>query len=121
MVPGQYDFILYQGTNDGLTFSLTSNNVPLNLTGYDVRMQIRKNYDSNTTYFVASTLLTVPNIVVTPLLGKIQVYIYPDDTSVIPFKGDSLECVYDIEIIDNLGEVTRVLMGNVTISREVTR
>lgn len=121
MDPGEYNFTIYQGANDGLTFTMLNDGTPIDLTDYDVKMMIRKNYDSNQPYFIASTLNTPPNITVTPSLGQIQVYIYPADTNAIVFKGEELDCVYEIEITSPTGVITRVLEGAVTISREVVR
>jgi hypothetical protein len=119
MQPGIYNWTIYQGTSDSLVFTVTDNNVPRDLTGYEVRMQIRKNFDQSTAYLTFTS--NDGSIVVTPLDGKVEVLIPPDATSSIPFKGDSLDCVYDIELVTPSQEVIRILMGDVAISREVTR
>lgn len=120
MTPGQYNFTIYQGSNDGLVFQIKDAGVPLDLTGYSAAMKIRKNHDSAAPLFTATSLGLTPNIIITPLTGIVSISILPSDTMSIPFKGSELETVYDIELTSPTGIVSRVLMGKVVLSREVT-
>ena len=47
MDPGIYNFTIYQGTDDGLSFTVTENTVPVELSAFNARMQIRKTYDAS--------------------------------------------------------------------------
>lgn len=118
MQPGQYNFTLYQGTNDGLTFVVKNNGVTLDLTGYTAEMQIRRDYDKPP---VLSASTALGNIVITPLSGLVQVFFSPSDTTPIRFSGESMDTVYAVELFAPSGAVTRILEGTITISRAVVR
>ena len=116
---GQYNFTINQGSNFALTFVVKdSGGVPYDLTGYSARMMVRRDYDKPA---VLTANSTVGNVAITPLEGKVSISFPPSMTSPIRFAGESLDCVYDVEIYTSDSNVTRVLEGTVTISREVTR
>jgi hypothetical protein len=116
MVAGKYDFYIQQGA----TFNRTivwkdGNEVPVDLNGYTARMQVRK----TVTATAAILSLTTENgkITLGGNLGTIVLNLNPADTeSLETFCG-----VYDLELQSASGFVTRLLQGQVTISREVTR
>lgn len=94
-----------------------SNEVPVNLTGYTARMQVRKTVNS------VDKLLdfTTENGAITlgGVLGTIEIVGSATNTSAIP---DNIKSgVYDIEIQSSSGFVTRLLEGDVDIRPEVTR
>lgn len=117
MSPGIYDFTLIQGAHDGLTFIISEAGVPADLTGYTAAMQIRTDYDKP----VVLQATTDDRIVIIPSEGRVSITFTPQDTSSITFKGESLECVYAVEITSPIGFKSRVLEGAVSISREVVR
>lgn len=121
MHPGEYNFTIYQGADDGLTFTITDGVTPVDLTGYTAAMNIRKNADAAAPLVTATSTGVSPRINITPLTGEIAVTIPASATTSLPFKGTELECTYDIEITSPTGVISRVLMGDVTISREITR
>lgn len=88
---------------------------PIDLTNYTARMQIRRNHESD----VVLLSLTTENsrIELGGSLGTINLIITAADTKDLNFS----EAVYDLELIDGNGKVTRLLQGAVTLSPEVTR
>ena len=116
MAAGKYDFYIEQGaTFDQEIVWRDSNNSPVNLTGYTARLQIRKSVTATTPILT----LTAENgkITLGGSTGKVTLYLAPSDTSPLTaFSG-----VYDLELQSASGFVTRLLEGQVEISREVTR
>lgn len=114
--PGHYDFTIYQGA----TFSrvLTwrdENNDAINLSGYTARMQLRESTDAGDAF----VSLTTENggIALGGAAGTVTLTISAADTAAI---GETAG-VYDLELVSAGGVVTRLLEGEVLISREVTR
>jgi hypothetical protein len=113
--PGTYDFTIYQGA----TFSrvLTwkdANDTLINVTGYTARLQIRTSPDAPTPFIT----LTTENggITLGGALGTISLLITaPQTAAIVEAAG-----VYDLEMVSG-SVVTRLLQGNVDISREVTK
>lgn len=106
--------------NQGATFRhkltwLTTEGVAIDMTGYTARMQARVSVENPT----AIITLTTENggINVTPLLGEVNLFISALATSQITTK----KLVYDLEVQSPTGEVTRLAMGNIDVSMEVTR
>lgn len=116
MTAAQHDITIEQGA----TFTLNlvwrdANNVPVNLTGYTARMQVRSSYTDPT----AQLSLTTENgaIVLGGALGTIAVTASATSTDDITVRSG----VYDLELQASDGTVTRLVQGKVTISPEVTR
>jgi hypothetical protein len=105
----------------GATFSLTLNwkdgdGAPVNLAYCTARMQIRKTIkDAGDPYFT----LTTENggIVLGGADGSIALTISATDTAATP----ATRGVYDLEIVNLDGVVTRLLSGDVEFTLEVTR
>ena len=122
----RYTFIIEQGstTNFEVRYLDESSN-PIDLSGYQARMQLRPTVDSDTILLSLSSSLqpdgTGLNLSgstgVLPLSsGSIGVYISAATSSALTFS----EAVYDLEI-SNATTVTRLLQGKIKLSREVTR
>ena len=113
---GKYDFVIEQGAtfDRSLTYKDPAG-TPLNLTGYTARMQIRSGVSSPTVLLE----LTSANgrLVIDPLVGGITIYLEPVDTEGVMWKRG----VYDLEIEAPDTSVTRLIEGNIELSREVTR
>jgi hypothetical protein len=77
-------------------------------------MQIRRNINS-TDFQVDLTTSNGGIQFVDANSGSLKVVITPEQTATL------LNGVYDLEIEDGLGNVTRLLQGSVTVSPEVTR
>lgn len=113
-----------QGSSLDYSFYLqTEDGDPFNLSGYDVRMQVRKSYGSTSTE-INATLANGKVALENAAGGHLKVVLLPSDTSSIRFNGvndESLECVYDLEIISPVGQVWKPARGTFTLNREVTR
>lgn len=122
---GTVDIIGKQGTTWQFELSLVQpgpNNtqIPMDLTGYQARGQIRKDYKSTTV--VKSFSFNIPS----PTSGKLQVYLDAIHTAQIPagrsYQDSESVYVYDIEIYTTGDSyVARVLQGKLYVDPEVTK
>lgn len=90
--------------------------VPVDLTGYTARMQVRATIDAPDVLLELSTInarITLPD----PAQGQLLLEVSATDTAAITWTGG----VYDLELTSPAGKVTRLLRGTVTVSPEVTR
>lgn len=110
---GRYDFTIEQGATFSRTLALTdSSGDVFPLTGYSARMQIRKTYDSTILADSTDNL----TLTISEAEGLITMTMNATETA----KLDETEAIYDLEI-ENDAVTTRLIEGNVTISREVTK
>ena len=86
----------------------------IDLTGYTARMQIRASVESATKLYDSTTL---GDITVSGSFGDVLLEIPAAVTTAWTFRN----AVYDLEIIDGSGKVTRLVQGTVIVSPEVTR
>ena len=112
-----YDMTINKGSTYQLKVNLfgkdiNGTTIPYDLTGKDVRSQIRKNYDSCDYVSFGITIDDVVNGQLTLTLGA--------NVSATLKAGSSF---WDLEVFDPLDEtiVYRPIGGKVTISAEVTR
>jgi len=91
------------------------NGVLIDLTGYSARMQIRENIEDTA---VIHTLTDANGHLV---LGGVAGTITFSMSSAITAALDFDTAVYDLELISAGGIVTRLLKGDVILSKEVTR
>lgn len=128
MAAGRYSFVIEQGStlNQELQYKDSSGN-PINLAGYSGKMQIKSDYADNspTTYITLSSSLASDGTGLnfsgsngsTPLAsGSIAIVISAASSSQFAFD----EAKYDLELTYG-STVTRILEGNVKLSKEVTR
>ena len=116
MPSAKHKLKIEQGATFRQSFTWEANGVPVNLTGYKARMQMRNPIDSPAIIHE----LTTENggIVFTDVLtGKIDLFISDINTSAFAFDS----CVYDLEMISPTTVVIRLLEGGATLSKEVTR
>jgi hypothetical protein len=116
MTAATYNFEIEQGTtfNKSFVWKDSSKN-PINLTGFSGRMQIRSSVKSADVLLSLTTENT--RISITPLTGMVNILIDATTTAAITWsKG-----VYDLELVGPGNVVTRLLQGEITISKEVTR
>ena len=123
MLAGAYNFTIEQGTSftrlieieypdpDDLTVF-----IPFDLTGYSASMQIRRTIDSATPQITLTDSNGRIEIQSASVANAIRLTLSPEETALVVTDG-----VYDIEIEDNSGVVSRILKGTVTLSRQVTR
>ena len=125
MAAGKYNIVIEQGATYDVTVEYKdSNNNPIDLTGYSGRMQIRPTIGSTTTYLCLSSSLNPDgtglnfsgsNGATPPTSGSIRIYISAVTSSLLTFD----QGVYDLEIASG-SYVSRILQGNVKLSKEVT-
>ena len=127
MAAGKYSFIIEQGATTNFQINWNDENgSPMDLSGYQAKMQIRPQIESSTTFLTLSSSLsdgcgTGINLSgsngTTPLAsGSIAIYISAVSSSRLDFG----EAFYDLELIRGC-EVTRLLEGKVKLSKNVTR
>jgi len=128
MPAGRYSFTIEQGAT--LNFELAykdSNNNPVDLTGYQGRMQIRPSVGSDTVYITLSSSLDDDGTGLNfsgsdglnpPTSGTIGIFISANSSSLLNFN----EASYDLELAtgSEFPIVTRLLEGQVRLSKNVT-
>lgn len=105
------NLVIDQGTTFSSIISLTQQDgTPMDLTGYTVKSQFRKSYQSSSaTSFTAS--------VYDATAGKIRLQLVPTDTTSI----QAGRYLYDIELTSSSGEKSRALEGLVILTPEITK
>jgi len=88
------------------------NNVPVDLTGYSARMQLRSKYDSSA---VLTLSTATGEIVITGPTGQIAITASATQTQAIA----SGIYVYDLELTSG-AEITRLIQGQMTVRENVT-
>ncbi len=115
----QHDLKVEQGSTFNQDFvynDIGPPKAPIDLTGYTAAMQVRKSHDSADTIF--SKTDSDPEIALGGANGVITLLFTDELTAVLPapFKG-----VYDLELTDGAGAVTRLIEGEFFVTPEVTR
>lgn len=90
-------------------------NEPVNLTGFTARMQLREKLDSTTTlaeYTTENGKLTIDT-------ATSKVTISVDATTTAGYTFNT--AVYSLELVSSGGQVTQLILGNITLVKEVTR
>lgn len=115
IVPAIHNLTIYQGSTFNPVFVWKSAGAAVNLAGYTARMQVRETVGSA----VKLLDLTTENsgITITAAEGKIALLCTATATAALNFVSG----VWDLELIAPAGTVTRLLQGEVSLSREVTR
>jgi hypothetical protein len=131
MAAGKYSWVLEQGTTINFEIQYAdSNGNPIDLTGYNGKMQLKSGYADNnpTIYLTLSSSLNPDgtglnfsgsNGTTPPTSGSIGIYIYSCTSSMLEFDT----ALYDLEIYSgsDCPYTVRLLEGQVKLSREVTR
>jgi hypothetical protein len=95
-------------------YSDTAQTIPVNLTGYTAKMQMRSNASDSKAVL---TLQTGSGITITGATGTIALHATAAQTSAIVAGY----YVYDLEITSGAGIVTRLIQGQIQVSPAVTR
>jgi hypothetical protein len=127
MPAGRYNFLIEQGATFQLELQYKDpSNNPIDLTGYSGRLQIRQTVPSTVVLLCLSSSLrpdgtginfSGSNGTTPPTSGSIGIYISAVSSSLLTFD----QAVYDLEIENSGGFVTRLIEGGVQLSKEVTR
>lgn len=114
MIPGKYNIVCPQGSTYSQQFTYSIDDVPVDLTTYTARMQVREKYTSKTSVID----LTTENggITLGGENGTIDIYI----SSAVTELTISKDYVYDLELISG-STVTRLIEGKFIVTPEVTR
>jgi hypothetical protein len=107
------ELYLDQGTtfNSSVTLTDDNTNAPFDITGYTFRSQMRRSYYSaNAT---ANITCSIANAVAGEMVMNLSA-----DTTVNIKAGRYL---FDVEAVDTIGNITRVLEGIITVTPKVTR
>lgn len=116
MTAAAYNFVIEQGATLDKTFVWKdSTGTVINLSGYTARMQVRQTVGSSTILLDLTTLNG--RIIITALTGQIRLLVAATDTAAITWQRGK----YDLELVSSTGVVTRLLYGEVEVSKEVTR
>ncbi len=113
MVAAKYNLYIEQGCNFDKSFVYQDTTV--DLTGYSARMQVRAAVTSSTALLDLHTSSTGLSISVPD--RSVSINLSPSVTAALSFDT----AVYDLELITATGGVTRLLNGDVTLSKEVTK
>lgn len=116
----KYNIVFEQGATFQRTINWKSpNGTPIDLTGYRIRMQVRKDFDSSTTYldFDSANLAAGMHIGALNSTGVISITLDPSVTSTLSFQNAD----YDLVAISSGGTTYRLLQGKTTVSLGVTR
>lgn len=127
MAAGNYSFTIEQGVTVDFEVQYTDiNNVPIDLTGYSGRMQLKSGFanDTPTTYATLSSSrypdgtglnFSGSSGTTPPTSGSIGIYISAASSSAFTFA----RAKYDLELVSG-SRVVRLLEGIATLSKEVT-
>lgn len=125
MGAARYSFIVEQGATTNIQLKWQDESGSIDLSGYSAKMQIRPTVDSSTVYLTLSSSLDVDGTGLNMSgsdgetavqSGSIGIYISAAQSSQLNFDT----AYYDLEMM-NGNEVTRLLEGQVKLSKNVTR
>jgi len=114
MTPGLVNFVCPQGSTFRRTLTYTLDEVPVNLTGYSSRLQVREAYYSTDPVV---SLVSGSGITMGGSAGTINILISASVTSQFPTGTH----VYDLEIVSPSNIVDRLIEGTFNVTPEVTR
>jgi hypothetical protein len=114
MTPGLVNFVCPQGSTFRRTLTYTLDNLPINLSGYSSRLQVRQAYYSDDPIV---SLVSGSGITIGGSAGTIDIFIEASATSNFPTGTH----VYDLEIISPSNIVDRLIEGTFNVTPEVTR
>ena len=112
-----YNFCIFQG--EDVKFSTVykdSDGAVIDITGYTARLQARTSYEDDSDPAPVA-LSSSPGVVIAGAEGKVTFFITNAQTSGLT-PG---EYVYDAELIDGSGLVTKLLFGKIEVLPEVTK
>jgi len=115
--PGYLDLNCYQGATFDYTLTWQTGGTPVNLTSYTARMQVRESYDAGTAIL---SLTSGTGITLGGTAGTIALNAAATATAALDGTPNK-QYIYDLELVNGSGVVTRLVEGNFTVYPEVTR
>lgn len=116
MPAAEHNFTIEQGATTVKPFVWkSSDGTPVDLSGYEARMQVRRSTSADDVLLEAST--DNGRIQIDPEAGKFTLVLSASVTAAINWSRGR----YDIELESPDGDVTRLIYGEITISKEITR
>lgn len=112
MTPARYNLTIYQGATLRLPIQWTADEAPVDLTGCTIKAK-GKYPDQQGLLFDLSIGSGIN--VVDPVLGKIEIVISAQKTGEMDFVAGS----WELDVTNPQGEVYRVVMGYLSLSKEV--
>ena len=117
-----------QGANYVHHILVTSDSTPINfVTGsYDARMEVKPAFDDPRQILFLDSPQGSPivNGKITfhegGVVGRITIRLLASDTESLVIPGETADYVYDLEIINSTGFVTRIYNGDFTINKNIT-
>lgn len=114
LTPGQVNFLCPQGSTFRKTVTYKIDDVPVNLTGYSARLQVRETHYSTST---VASLVSGSGITLGGSAGTVDILI--DDEVTKDFPAGTW--VYDLEVESSGGITDRLIEGSFIVTPEVTR
>lgn len=117
MTPAKLDLEIYQGSTfrKGFQWKIQSTDLPMDLTGCQVKMQIRESECSETVAVECSTA-NGGAVIESAIDGKWYVEIASDDNLLL----NPIRYVYDMDITFPSGDVFTVARGVIKVIKQVT-
>lgn len=121
----KYNLTMWQGSTFGIAVVVKDASEKVqDLTGYSARMQIRPSYKSNTV--TESMTSSNGEIVIDSANGELSLVLTASRTANISVgastsKPPRTNYVYDLELQDSGGTVSKILYGDLIVYGEVTR
>lgn len=109
----------YEGVSFVITEKLTPSDptTPIDLTGCEIKMQVRRDYDSTEPLIEWSSTATPPSILIEGADNNIVNILAKDIPSSVPAR----RCVYDVQIKFPNNEIKTWIKGFFEILKDVTR
>jgi hypothetical protein len=114
MTPGLVNFVCPQGSTFRRTLTYSLDEVPIDLSGYSSRLQVREAHYSENPII---SLVSGSGITIGGSAGTIDIFISASVTSEFPTGTH----VYDLEIVSPSDIVDRLIEGTFNVTPEVTR
>ena len=112
MNPGRYNITVYQGTTFTLSPVWKVDNLPVNLTGYTAKMQVR-DISGN---LIVELSTSNGKIVITPALGQVAMTLTATQTAALAVGNYN----YDLNLTDTASNVYKILEGAFILKASVT-
>jgi hypothetical protein len=119
-----FDITVQQGKTVELYFAATLEGMAIDMSGYDIRMQVRASHSAKGEALINCTLQNSKVTWVDAATGRYKLSLDPTDTTEIAahrFVEDTFEGVYDFELISPALNVLAGPKGAFIVKREVTR